>query len=201
MNKKEVLSTIRVLLGLEKFADATLVDGTKVTNDMSDELAEGQKLYVIDAEGNKVDAPEGEHTTDSGITVTVDAEGIITGIARPDEGAEGSLEAKKDKMMDDAKKEKMMDSPGEKLLEVAENVAELGLTPEAVLEMVAPIVEEVAALKDEVATMKKAFEDYKNGPAAEKMSKRFNKFSQNTTSPEDAYARIAKIKAEMHGKK
>lgn len=193
MNKKEVLSTIRVLLGLEKFADATLVDGTKVTNDMSDELAEGQKLYVIDAEGNKVDAPEGEHTTDSGITVTVDAEGIITGIARPDEGAEGSLEAKKEKMMDEA--------PGEKLLEVAENVAELGLSPEAVLEMVAPIVEEVAALKDEVATMKKAFEDYKNGPAAEKMSKRFNKFSQNTASPEDAYARIAKIKAEMHGKK
>jgi len=193
MNKKEVLSTIRVLLGLEKFADATLVDGTKVTNDMSDELAEGQKLYVIDAEGNKVQAPEGEHTTDSGITVTVDAEGIITGIARPDEGAEGSLEAKKEKMMDE--------TPGEKLLEVAENVAELGLTPEAVLEMVAPIVEEVAALKDEVETMKKAFEDYKNGPAAEKMSKRFNKFSQNVTSPEDAYARIAKIKAEMHGKK
>jgi len=76
----------------ENFADATLEDGTKVTNDIAGEFAVGQALKVITEEGEKVSAPEGDHVTKSGIVLTVDAEGIITGVKRPDEEGEGSAD-------------------------------------------------------------------------------------------------------------
>jgi len=100
MNKSELKAIVSKYFNLvpathnftENFAEATLADGTKVTNEKEDALAEGDSLFVIDAEGNSVQAPEGEHTTDSGIVVTVDAEGKITGIKEPDAEGEGSLE-------------------------------------------------------------------------------------------------------------
>lgn len=76
----------------EDMADAELADGTKITNKEDGDFAEGQMLYVVDAEGNEVLAPEGEHTTKSGIVIVVDAEGKITGVKYPDTEGEGSLE-------------------------------------------------------------------------------------------------------------
>jgi len=77
----------------EEMAEAELADGTKITNKEGDvDFAEGQMLYVIDAEGNEVMAPEGEHTTKSGIVIVVDGEGKITGVKYPDTEGEGSLE-------------------------------------------------------------------------------------------------------------
>lgn len=191
MNKTEVLKKIQVLLGMHKFDEATLADGTKITNDSSDAFAPGQSLFVIDAEGNKVPAPEGEHTTESGIVLTVDASGVITGVKEPDAEGEGSLEAAKDK-------EKMQDEE-----EIIEDVAE-ALTPDMIMEIVAPIVEEVTAIKEEVEAMKKAFEDYKNGPAKENMKKAFNKFSGIVATEDEAaaaYARIARLRKEINLKK
>ncbi len=191
MNKTEVLKKIQVLLGMHKFDEATLADGTKITNDSSDAFAPGQSLFVIDGEGNKVPAPEGEHTTESGIVLTVDASGVITGVKEPDAEGEGSLEAAKDK-------EKMQDEE-----EIIENVAE-ALTPDMIMEIVAPIVEEVTAIKEEVEAMKKAFEDYKNGPAKENMKKAFNKFSGIVATEDEAtaaYARIARLRKEINLKK
>jgi hypothetical protein len=75
-----------------EMSDAELVDGTKVTNDLPDAFAIGQKLFVITETGEKVNAPVGEHTLKSGEVVVVDMEGIITGISKPDEKPEGSLE-------------------------------------------------------------------------------------------------------------
>lgn len=75
----------------EDMADAELADGTKITNKEDGDFAEGQMLYVVDAEGNEVLAPEGEHTTKSGIVIVVDAEGKITGVKYPDTEGEGSL--------------------------------------------------------------------------------------------------------------
>jgi len=191
MNKAEVLKKIQVLLGLHKFDEATLADGTKITNKSDERFAPGQNLFVLDAEGNEVPAPEGEHQTESGITLTVDGAGVITGVKEPDMEGEGSLEAKKEKMEEESS-----------ILDVAEAVVESGLTPEAVLELVAPIVEEIAAVKEEVAMMKKAFEDYKDGPAKESMKKSFSKLNFGKTENEvvDAYSRIAALKKELHKK-
>lgn len=82
----------------EVLSSATLTDGTKVETDEEGDFAVGQKLYVITESGEKVSAPEGEHTTESGITLVVDSEGVITGVKYPDEEGEGSLETDLKKM-------------------------------------------------------------------------------------------------------
>jgi hypothetical protein len=82
----------------EVLSSATLTDGTKIETDEEGDFKVGQKLYVITESGEKVSAPEGEHTTESGITLVVDGEGVITGVKYPDEDGEGSLESDMKKM-------------------------------------------------------------------------------------------------------
>ena len=82
----------------QNFDSATLVDGTKITNKKDSSFAVGDELYVTTEAGEEVLAPSGEHTTESGITVTVDGEGKITGIARPEGGDEGSLAEHEEEM-------------------------------------------------------------------------------------------------------
>lgn len=81
-----------------EMASATLTDGTKIETDEEGDFEVGQKLFVITQEGEKVGAPEGEHTTESGIVLTVDAESFITGVKYPDEAGEGSLQSDMKKM-------------------------------------------------------------------------------------------------------
>jgi hypothetical protein len=76
----------------ENMTSATLADGTKIETDGEGDFQVGEKLYVITEEGDRVVAPEGEHTTESGIVLTVDSESVITGVKYPDEQGEGSLE-------------------------------------------------------------------------------------------------------------
>jgi hypothetical protein len=76
----------------EDMVSAKLVDGTEITNDLDADFEVGQILYVITEAGDKVPAPEGEHTTESGIVLVVDGEGKITGLSKPDAEAEGSLD-------------------------------------------------------------------------------------------------------------
>lgn len=75
----------------DMMSSATLTDGTKIETDETGDFKVGQKLYVITQEGEKVSAPEGEHTTESGITLVVDGEGFITGVKYPEKDGEGSL--------------------------------------------------------------------------------------------------------------
>jgi ribosomal protein L21E len=77
---------------VDMMSKATLTDGTVIETDETGDFQVGQKLFVITQEGDRVQAPEGEHTTESGIVLTVDAEGFITGVKYPDEAGEGSLE-------------------------------------------------------------------------------------------------------------
>jgi len=201
MTKNDVINKVRVLLGLQKFDSALLADGTKIESD--GDFAPGVELYVIDAEGNRVPAPEGEHTTESGITVTVDAEGKITGVKRPDEEGEGTLEAadegEKVEMEKDEEKEKMEDE----LEEVAEEVMEEEpsmLNPESVLEIVAPLVEEIAMMKEKVEKMEADFAEYLEKPAKESMHKSFSKINKSSEEVIDAYARLAKLRKEFSKK-
>jgi hypothetical protein len=82
----------------EVMTRATLGDGTVIETDEEGDFEVGQKLFAITQEGERVPAPEGEHTTESGIVVTVDAEGTITGVKYPDESGKGSLEDYKKQM-------------------------------------------------------------------------------------------------------
>jgi hypothetical protein len=87
-----------IIVDTEVMTSATLTDGTKIETDDKGDFQVGQKLYVITEAGEKVSAPEGEHTTDSGITITVDRDGFITGVKYPGVEGEGSLEDYKKQM-------------------------------------------------------------------------------------------------------
>jgi len=91
-----VVDEAEVTVGDETSTDmmssATLTDGTKVETDTPGDFVVGDKLYVITQANERVQAKEGEHTTESGIVLVVDAEGFITGVKYPDEAGEGSLE-------------------------------------------------------------------------------------------------------------
>jgi hypothetical protein len=58
------------------FAEATLADGTTKIYYEGD-LAVGTKIYLLDAEGNEIPAPEGSHTLEDGTNVVLGTEGEV----------------------------------------------------------------------------------------------------------------------------
>lgn len=163
MNKTELKELVKKYFNLteinntdentekQDFAEATLADGTKITNKQEGEFEVGQELYVITAEGEEVLAPSGEHTSESGIVITVDEAGIITGIHHPDQEGEGSLEASEEEMSTD----KVEETP--EVVEMAEHEEEIemqdGEAKEAIIEAIAEIVmPEIEAMKKEMSS-------------------------------------------------
>ena len=88
---------IEIEIDTETMSRATLADGTVIETDEEGDFKVGQQLYVVTETGRKK-APEGMHSTESGITVTCDSDGVITGVKYPDAAGEGSLEEYKKDM-------------------------------------------------------------------------------------------------------
>lgn len=65
----------------EQMAMAILADGTEVYSPDA-EFAVGSELFVMDADGNPVPAPDGEHTTAEGKVIVVSG-GVIAEIKEP----------------------------------------------------------------------------------------------------------------------
>lgn len=178
MNKTELKELVKRYFSLTEkteekatFAEATLADGTKVTNDKDSELAVGDELFVITEEGEKVIAPSGEHTTESGIVVTVDEEGRITGIKHPDQEGGGSLEANQDVSMSEDKVEMEEEMPSEDIKE---------LIIEAIMEEVAPkmqmMEEKMSQCMTQLAQYEEKMKEYMGKPAeAPTSEKKFSK--------------------------
>jgi len=159
-----------------KFAIGHLVDGTEVSNQKDSEFAEGDSLFVKDEEGNYVQAPAGEHTLDSGITVVVNGEGVIEGIHRPDEAGEGALE--------EVQPEEVVEMAEEDIIEdVIEETSTLDIVKEVIDQLVTPAIEE---MKAKLGDYEKKLEEHDNKmkeymsatPASE--SKTTSKFSKST---------------------
>jgi len=129
----------------DMMSSATLVDGTKIETDEEGEFMVGQQLFVITEEGEKVTAPEGEHTTQSGITVVVNSEGVITGVKYPDETGEGSLDNSRQEM----KKMK-----------------------EAMTEMIS-VMKEMNKFSEEFHSLKQDFKKFQKAPDREPVLKKF----------------------------
>ncbi len=190
----------------QEFDSATLVDGTKITNKKDSSFAVGDDLFVITEEGDEVLAPSGMHTTESGITVTVDGEGKITGIAQPDGNDEGSLaDHEEDEMKEEMSSET---SEGEKAEVSKENPkTEMAEEDETIMEdhesemreeIIEAIMTEVAAaitsIKDEMGEVKaqladheEKMKDYMSKPASDPTGE--TKFSKKTNikSPKAVY--------------
>jgi hypothetical protein len=132
---------------LETFDEAELADGTIVGTDGDFEL--GKTLYVKDESDNWVKAPEGSHTTKSGITLVLDSESVIVGLKRPDEAGVGSL---------------------------AEMEANSLL--EAFASMLEEIRNELSAMKNKNQELEEKFSKFSGEPAGEKIYDRKGFFSQ-----------------------
>ena len=140
----------------QEFDSVTLEDGSKVTNDMDEDFAVGQKLFIVDDKGEKVDAPEGDHISESGIVLTVDAGGVIVGMKKPDEAGKGS---DAEQLEEEAVEEEMS-----KVAEATEEVSEVKLAEvEEEIEL-----EEMPRLEDIISVIGEVVEE-KMGAIKEKM--------------------------------
>jgi len=194
MNKEELKSLVKKYFNLteidnnpvnkeevkeESFAVAHLADGTEITNKAPGDFAVGDTLYVITGEGEEVLAPSGEHTSSSGIVITVDEEGKITGVKRPDEAGEGSLEemsaeevteeTEKTEMAEHGDEEEVMDEVSEEEVAMEEHDVKEAIV-EAIAEVVAPQLEEMkeklSSCMDKLAEHEEKMKDYMSKESA-----------------------------------
>ena len=176
MNKE--LQTIKELIAemkaqfsksVERFEQATLADGTTVIE--YEALEVGMPVFVV-ADGEMIPAPEGTHALSgelAGVSIVVDAEGIITEIIdeRENEGdGEVAVEETSAESMSAEQVESIVNAKLEAFSKAVEGLAE----------MTKAIAENNATLVNELSSLKSEFEAFKAQPSVE--SKEAEKFSK-----------------------
>ena len=119
---------IRVALGIDEEATTTkevqlmfedkLVDGTIIVSE-ADELAAGAVMNILSEDGVQTPLPEGTYTLESGVSFTVDAEGVVLEVAEEVEAGDDEDNMEED---DD---ETYMNTHAELFAEVGSVVKEL----------------------------------------------------------------------------
>jgi uncharacterized protein (UPF0335 family) len=176
MNKE--LNTIKELIAemkaqfsksVEKFESATLADGVTVIE--YEALEVGMPVFVV-ADGEMIPAPEGTHALSgelAGVSIVVDAEGIITEVIdeRENEDAgEVAVEETSAEAMSAEKVESIVNAKLEAFSKAVEGLAEMTKT----------IAETNKNLVNELTTLKSDFETFKAQPSNE--TKEAEKFSK-----------------------
>lgn len=176
MNKE--LQTIKELIAemkaqfsksVERFEQATLADGTTVIE--YEALEVGMPVFVV-ADGEMIPAPEGTHALSgelAGVSIVVDAEGIITGVIdeRQNEGdGEVAVEETSAESMSAEQVESIVNAKLEAFSKAVEGLAE----------MTKAIAENNATLVNELSSLKSEFEAFKAQPSVE--TKEAEKFSK-----------------------
>jgi len=176
MNKE--LQTIKELIAemkaqfsksVEKFEEAVLADGTTVIE--YEALEVGMPVFVV-ADGERIPAPEGTHALSgdlAGVSIVVDAEGIITEIIdeRENEGdGEVAVEETSAEAMSAEQVESIVNAKLEAFSKAVEGLAE----------MTKAIAENNATLVSELSSLKSEFESFKAQPSVE--TKEAEKFSK-----------------------
>lgn len=176
MNKE--LQTIKELIAemkaqfsknVEKFDEAMLADG--VTMIEYEALEVGMPVFVV-ADGERIPAPEGTHALSgdlAGVSIVVDAEGIITEIIdeRQNEGAgEVAVEEATAEAMSAEQVESIVNAKLEAFSKAVEGLAE----------MTKAIAENNTNLVNELSSLKSEFESFKAQPSVE--TKEAEKFSK-----------------------
>ena len=176
MNKE--LQTIKELIAemkaqfsksVERFEQATLADGTTVIE--YEALEVGMPVFVV-ADGEMIPAPEGTHALSgelAGVSIVVDAEGIITEVIdeRENEGdGEVAVEETSAESMSAEQVESIVNAKLEAFSKAVEGLAE----------MTKAIAENNATLVNELSSLKSEFEAFKAQPSVE--TKEAEKFSK-----------------------
>jgi hypothetical protein len=176
MNKE--LTTIKELIAemkaqfsksVDTFESAVLADG--VTTIEYDALEVGMPVFVV-ADDERIPAPEGTHALSgdlAGVSIVVDAEGIITEIIdeRENEGeGEVDVEETSAESMSAEQVESIVNAKLEAFSKAVEGLAE----------MTKAIAENNSNLVNELTTLKSDFETFKAQPSIE--TKEAEKFSK-----------------------
>lgn len=148
----------------QTFAEAVLLDGTIVQYD--GELAPGTALFVVAEEGDLIPAPEGTHELGGemeGVSVVVDADGLITEVIDERESGEAS----------EAPAEEEMSQDDQKSVEevVAEQMSALTEPMEKIAEAFEMLRAENEKLRSDLTTLSNEFEAFKDTPSEEKEEK------------------------------
>ena len=174
MTVNDAITKLKVMLGASteevtvvenKFAEATLVDGTEVYTE--GELQDGAILFVRAGEGASEDpfAPAGKHETTDGLIITVGENGEISSIEEGGAEVEASEEEKKEEV---------------EMEEVIEEEEKVEFDAEGMLagiaEMLLPYTDELTKIKEELSTLKERFNVVAEEPAAKPVR---NTFSEN----------------------
>jgi len=192
MNKQELRSIVKDYFNLveapakETFGEIATADGSVMLMFPGDSIEIGTKLHIIDAEGNEIPAPAGEHLLADGQRIVVGEEGEVTEFLTE----EPATEAEASEEMAEHDEEEMMEEghdmmPEEVAMEEAETVIEeiieeaMGEHYEEKEEMmdaeeiVAAVTEAVMSeMRKEIEAMKaemtKEVASFKKAPAAKK---------------------------------
>ena len=163
---EEKLNQIRIALGMEvKMTEAMLEDG--VTKVEAEAFEPGKKIFVVSESGEKGPAPEGIHTTEDGTKVTVDAQGTITAVEKPEPKVEVEVEA--------AAEGDIIPPTGDAVNEPVKTEGEIMKEDMKkmimqCMEAVEEIAKEVATVKEEMASYREKMEKMSATPAATKIS-------------------------------
>ena len=166
-----------------KFAEVTLMDGATVLP-YDGELAEGTAVFIV-TEGESVPAPEGTHELGGdmeGVSITLDADGVVLEIVDAREEAEASEEVSEEMSSEDV--EKIID---EKMSEINEPL-------NAVLSGIQNLIEENNSLKAELNEFKSEFNAFKNEPSKEEEVQKFNRSGEKLTRREKYLSNLRKNK-------
>lgn len=152
----------------QTFAEAVLSDGTMVQYD--GELAPGTPLFVVAEEGDLIPAPEGTHALGGeleGVSIVVDADGIITEVIDEREGGEAEAAPADEEMSTEQNIEEVIE---EKMSEIAEPMNKIA-------EMIGSLKDENDALRSELESLRSEFKAFKDTPSEELEEK--SKFSRS----------------------
>lgn len=164
-----------------KFDQATLVDGVTVIEYESLEV--GMPVFVV-ADGEMIPAPEGTHSLSGdmeGVSIVVDADGIITEVIDTREQAQSAESG--DKPVDTPEAEPVAQSMSAEDVENIINAKFESFTKavEGLAEMTKAIAENNTQLVNELSSLKTEFESFKAQPSVEtRESERFSKVGNLT---------------------
>jgi len=151
-NQKNVLNSIRTLLGMESeielLAEAILEDGTKIATD-SEEFKEGSMAFVVSEDGEKMPLPSGSYATQDGVSMEV-VDGEVVSISKEEAVEEAKSEDKKED------EEEMSSEIDLSAYATKEQLVEaLGSLHTELSEMISKVVSENESLKEDLEKVSK----------------------------------------------
>jgi len=150
----------------ETFGELKDVNGAFTLRFPGDSLQVGDKVEVITAEGQTMDAPDGEHELEDGTKIRTEGS-MVTEIM----SADGEKEmAEVETEVEGVKKEEVsVEEMAEDMMPEDEATAEVEMPVKAVVQAIVEAVkDEVEAMKKEMAMLKDKVEKMSAEPAAEK---------------------------------